>query len=83
VRDGKVRWVLADEAGAGAGGFGRGAQGDGRAGSKAAISAATEACRRVTLSSSAGARSAGGGGGSSAVLYDCDGRAAQLTRLGA
>jgi 4-amino-4-deoxy-L-arabinose transferase-like glycosyltransferase len=83
VRDGKIRWVLADEAGAGAGGFGRGVPGDGRAGSKAAISAATDACRRVTLPASAGAGSAGGGGASSAVLYDCSGRAAQLTRVGA
>jgi hypothetical protein len=81
VRNGKIRWVLADEAGAG--GFGRGVPGDGRAGSKAAISAASEACRRVTLSSSAGVESAAGGGASSAVLYDCSGRAAQLTRLGA
>jgi 4-amino-4-deoxy-L-arabinose transferase-like glycosyltransferase len=83
VRDGKIRWVLADEAGARGAGPGRGLPGDGRAGSKAAISAASEACRRVTLHSSAAAGLSVPGGASSAVLYDCGGRAAQLTRLGA
>lgn len=74
VREGRIRWVLGEEASAG-GGFGRGAPGDGRAGSKAAISAAARACRRVTVTS-------GSEGGASAVLYDCSGRAAELARLG-
>jgi 4-amino-4-deoxy-L-arabinose transferase-like glycosyltransferase len=80
VRDGKIRWVLDEEtSGAGTAGFGRGAPGDGRAGSKVAIAAAAKACLRVTIPGG----STGSQGSASAVLYDCRGRSAELARLGA
>jgi 4-amino-4-deoxy-L-arabinose transferase-like glycosyltransferase len=80
VRDGKIRWVLDEETAANATArFGRGAPGDGRAGSKAAIAAAAKACLRVTVPG----ESTGTQGSASAVLYDCRGRSAELARLGA
>jgi hypothetical protein len=81
VRDGKIRWVLDEETSGGAGsvGFGRGAPGDGRAGSKLAIAAAAKACLRVMVPG----ESTGTQGSASAVLYDCRGRSAELARLGA
>jgi 4-amino-4-deoxy-L-arabinose transferase-like glycosyltransferase len=59
VRAGRLRWILSD----GTGGFG--APGDSRAGSRAAIAAATKVCRRVTVSSQV-------------TMYDCRGKAAAL-----
>jgi 4-amino-4-deoxy-L-arabinose transferase-like glycosyltransferase len=80
VRDGKIRWVLDEEtAGNATARFGRGAPGDGRAGSKVAIAAAAKACLRVTVPG----ESTGTQGSASAVLYDCRGRSAELARLGA
>jgi 4-amino-4-deoxy-L-arabinose transferase-like glycosyltransferase len=80
VRDGKIRWVLDEEtSGNATAGFGRGAPGDGRAGSKVAIAAAAKACLRVTVPG----ESTGTQGSASAVLYDCRGRSAELARLGA
>jgi hypothetical protein len=72
VREGKIRWVLDEEtSGTGsAAGFGRGAPGDGRAGSKVAIAAVGKACLRVTLPGV----SSGSQGSATAVLYDCRGR---------
>jgi 4-amino-4-deoxy-L-arabinose transferase-like glycosyltransferase len=74
----KIRWVLGESS---SGLIGS----DGRAGSKAAMSAVAKACTRVTLESasssqvSAGSSSGGAGGG---TLYDCQGRAAELQRAG-
>jgi 4-amino-4-deoxy-L-arabinose transferase-like glycosyltransferase len=80
VREGKIRWVLDEEtSGVGTAGFGRGAPGDGRAGSKVAIAAAAKACLRVTVPG----QSTASQGSASAVLYDCHRRSAELARLGA
>jgi hypothetical protein len=83
VGAGRIRWVLADQAGAG---FGGGLPGDTRAGSKAAMTAVAQACRSVTLPASAsasgtGAASRAGGtrGAATSTLYDCQGRAAALS----
>ena len=80
VRAGKIRWVLAEEAG---GQGGPGLPGDTRVGAKTAMAAVAKACERVTLSSAtAGAsgtsETAGGGTGAEATLYDCRGRSAAL-----
>jgi 4-amino-4-deoxy-L-arabinose transferase-like glycosyltransferase len=94
VRNGKIRWVLgeggadATATGPTAGGFGgaRGVPRDSRQGSKKAIAAAEQACRRVTLpggSETEGEALFGSQGSGSAVLYDCSGRAAELERVGA
>jgi 4-amino-4-deoxy-L-arabinose transferase-like glycosyltransferase len=65
VAAGKIRWVLAGPSGAGAGvGAGR-LPGDTRKGSSVAIAAAEKVCRKVTVGTS--------------TLYDCQGRAAQLS----
>jgi len=83
VREGRIRWVLGEGA-SGAGGFAAGFGGDGRQGSRVAISAAEKACRRVTLESSSEEEDGLlGGGSSSTVLYDCRGRAAALSSAGA
>jgi 4-amino-4-deoxy-L-arabinose transferase-like glycosyltransferase len=67
-----IRWVLADQGGAGSARL----PGDTRAGSRAALAAVAKACTAVKLSSG----SAGSAGGTSTVtLYDCRGRAAALT----
>ncbi len=76
VAKGKIRWVL-DESGGG------GVPADGRKGSKAAMAAAVQVCRRVTLGEGESASTSGGFGGGSATLYDCSGRAAAMARLGA
>ena len=78
VAAGKIRWVL-DEGSSG--GFGGGLGGDGRAGSKAAMAAAATACVAVSVSSASGAGGESTSGSSSGTLYDCQGRAAQLSRL--
>jgi 4-amino-4-deoxy-L-arabinose transferase-like glycosyltransferase len=88
VRSGTIRWVLAERTGAQGG---PGLPGDTRAGSKAAMTAVTKACRKVSLttssatvtssatSGSGGGTLAGGNSGSAASsLYDCQGRAAAL-----
>jgi 4-amino-4-deoxy-L-arabinose transferase-like glycosyltransferase len=76
VRAGSIRWVLAEQAGTQAG---PGLPGDARAGSKAAIKAVTEACRKVTLTAgSRAARSSVAGGSVASSLYDCQGRAGAL-----
>jgi 4-amino-4-deoxy-L-arabinose transferase-like glycosyltransferase len=83
VRSGKIRWVLAEETG-GFGGRG-GLPGDNRVGAKKAISAVEQACRKVTVSSSAAASGTEGGGESvatsAATLYDCRGDAGALAAL--
>jgi 4-amino-4-deoxy-L-arabinose transferase-like glycosyltransferase len=78
VRSGAIRWVLAEAAGAGAGGVPR-LRGDTRAGSRAAISAVAKACRAVQVPTSSS--SAGSGEGSSTTIYDCAGRAQALGGL--
>ncbi len=85
VSEGRIRWVLGEaSAGAASSGFGgsRSLPGDGRQGSKKAIAAAQRACVRVTLSTGSEASGAGATGGA-AVLYDCGGRAGELSRAGA
>ena len=67
VRDGKIRWVLAEQGGA-AGGGPRLA-GDTRVGSKVAMAAVAKECKAVTISTTSE---------SSGKLYDCQGRAAAL-----
>ncbi len=88
VREGHIRWVLGEAsstATAAGGGFGgRGLPGDSRQGSRKAIAAAEQVCKRVTVSSGSAARgaaTASGTGASATVLYDCSGRAAALARL--
>jgi 4-amino-4-deoxy-L-arabinose transferase-like glycosyltransferase len=79
VRSGAIRWVLVSQTG---GGFGAGAPGDTRTGSKAAMDAVAKVCRQVTLpatSSSTGAA----GSGAAAALYDCQGSSAALEAAGA
>ncbi len=82
VRAGKIRWVLADQGGAGLGG---GLPGDTRTGLENRDGAVAKACKAVTLpSSAAGSESAangvrrGSGSSSAGTLYDCQGRAAAL-----
>ncbi|HEX3911657.1 MAG TPA: glycosyltransferase family 39 protein [Solirubrobacteraceae bacterium] len=92
VESGAIRWVLAEQTGSFGGG---GMPGDTRAGSKAAMTAVTKACRKVTLTTSATAASGAAGetgsgatgtataaasGGSS--LYDCQGQAQALESAG-
>jgi hypothetical protein len=88
VREGKIRWVLAEQGGLGGG---AGVPGDTRAGSRTAMTAVARACRAVALPTStstsaatggagteAGVRAAGGAGGAG-TLYDCEGRAGALS----
>jgi 4-amino-4-deoxy-L-arabinose transferase-like glycosyltransferase len=85
VSAGKIRWVVADQSGTGVGGL----PGDTRTGSRTAMTAVAEACRKVTLSSSASTTASattGGGaraGSSAGTLYDCQGRAAALASAAA
>jgi 4-amino-4-deoxy-L-arabinose transferase-like glycosyltransferase len=53
VSSGAIRWVLVEQSGLGGGRGAQGLAGDTRAGSKAAMSAAAKACKRVALSTSA------------------------------
>jgi 4-amino-4-deoxy-L-arabinose transferase-like glycosyltransferase len=64
VRAGKIRWVLSE----GSQASGPRLAGDTREGSKKAIAAVTQACKKVTLTSSDGED----------TLYDCSGRAVAL-----
>jgi 4-amino-4-deoxy-L-arabinose transferase-like glycosyltransferase len=76
----RIRWVVGEQSGlAGAGGR---LPGDTRTGSKTAISAVEQACRKVTLPGTSTATSAGTGTTSASTLYDCQGRAAQLASAG-
>jgi hypothetical protein len=78
VRDGKIRWVLAEAQGVRVRGGG-GLPGDTRAGAKAAIAAVEKSCRRVTLTgTSASTTEASGGTAGAGALYDCQGRAGRL-----
>jgi len=81
VRSGKIRWVLSEALGAGAGA--PRLRGDTRAGSRAAMAAVTKGCRVVTLPASAGAGGSGSRALSSGTLYDCRGRASSLLSAGA
>ena len=77
VGAGAVRWVLVEPSRAqGAGG--PSLPGDTRAGSKAAMSAVTKACVRISLAAGSGAAAEAASGGASNSLYDCQGRAAAL-----
>ncbi|HTD07628.1 MAG TPA: glycosyltransferase family 39 protein [Solirubrobacteraceae bacterium] len=87
VREGKIRWVLAEQSG----GFGGNTPGETRVGSKPAMAAAVKACQAVTLSTRAstgtgtfGAASATSTStaASAGKLYDCQGDAAALAALG-
>ncbi len=92
VRSGAIRWVLGEQSGTQS--F-RGLPGDTRAGSKAAITAVEQACKKVTLST--GAANAGGGtvgtdatssgtgstvSSTSTSLFDCQGHADALADAG-
>ena len=79
---GAIRWVLAEE-----GGAGPRLPGDTRKGSQAAISAVAKECRAVALPAAAPSASAGGAGrtlsaSSEGTLYDCRGRSQQLLSAG-
>ena len=80
----RIRWVVGEQRATRSGGL----PGDTRTGSKTAMAAVAEVCRKVTLSSSASSTTAaatgGGAGASSATttLYDCQGRAAALASAG-
>ncbi len=63
VREGRLRWVIDDGSGQGAG-----VPGDSRTGSQAAINVVAKTCRAVTLSSS----------GTTGQMYDCLGRSAAI-----
>jgi hypothetical protein len=76
VRSGRIRWVLGEESGGGLSGR---LPGDTRTGSKTAMAAVTQACRRVTLPTSA----AGSTTRTAGSLYDCEGRVAALMSAGA
>jgi 4-amino-4-deoxy-L-arabinose transferase-like glycosyltransferase len=78
VSRGQIRWVLAE----GTGSSGPRLPGDTRQGSRRAMTAVTQACTKVTLSSSAtgGEAQATGGQGGEGALYDCRGHAAALAR---
>jgi hypothetical protein len=81
VRSGKIRWVLGEQTGGPGGGMRL--PGDTRAGSRAALAAVASACRAVMLPASATAtagRSGASGGAATTTLYDCQGRAQQLSR---
>jgi 4-amino-4-deoxy-L-arabinose transferase-like glycosyltransferase len=78
VGAGRIRWVVGEQSAAGAG-FGGRLPGDTRAGSKAALSAVAQACRKVTLPGTGTGSSAASAG----ALYDCQGHAAQLASAGA
>ncbi len=60
VRSGHLRWLIVNSTGGGR------LPGDTRTGSQSALSAATQACRKVTISSTSGSES---------LMYDCLGRA--------
>jgi 4-amino-4-deoxy-L-arabinose transferase-like glycosyltransferase len=75
VSSGAIRWVLVEQSGFGATGRGAGAPGDTRAGSKAAMSAAAKACKRVALSAGAN-ETAGAGGAEAASLFSSESTAA-------
>jgi 4-amino-4-deoxy-L-arabinose transferase-like glycosyltransferase len=70
VSSGQIRWVLDEEGSGGSGGFQ--APAETRPGAKAAMAAAARACQLVNTGS---ATTAG-------TLYDCQGRAAALSRAG-
>ena len=85
VREGRIRWILGEGSTSSGLGAGRGLPGDGRQGSRKAIAAAESACRRVTLSSASGEEGSQSPAtviSGSTTLYDCQGRAAELARLG-
>jgi 4-amino-4-deoxy-L-arabinose transferase-like glycosyltransferase len=80
VSSGKIRWALAEEQSGAPGGA---IASDRRAGSRAAFAAVAQACRRVSLPTSSNAAAGASRRAGTAVLYDCRGRGAELSRLGA
>jgi 4-amino-4-deoxy-L-arabinose transferase-like glycosyltransferase len=82
VRSGAIRWVLAEQVGAGPR-----LPGDTRTGSQAAISAVAKACRAVSLPTRASSATEGAAGltpstSGEGTLYDCRGRSQQLLSAG-
>ena len=71
VKAGRLRWIVADN-----GGDFRAPQ-DTRQGSRAAISAAEKACRRVVIKTASGSASSS----SSTTIYDCLGRANAIAAI--
>jgi 4-amino-4-deoxy-L-arabinose transferase-like glycosyltransferase len=67
VRDGRLRWILADSQGGGIGGSG-GLRGDSRQGSVAALAIAEKVGRKVTFTA----------GGTQVTMYDLHGRASAI-----
>jgi len=74
VRDGHIRWVVAERGGSQGGPH---LAGDTRTGSKTAMGAVAKACTAVKLSTST-STAAGSRTSSEGSLYDCQGRAAAL-----
>ncbi|HEX4482761.1 MAG TPA: glycosyltransferase family 39 protein [Solirubrobacteraceae bacterium] len=68
VGSGAIRWVLVEQSGVGGGRGAQGLAGDTRAGSKAAMSAAAKACRRVTLSTDTGETASAGAAGTTSLF---------------
>jgi 4-amino-4-deoxy-L-arabinose transferase-like glycosyltransferase len=83
VRSGKIRWVLAElrTPPTRAAGL-RGVPGDTRVGARPAMAAVARACQRVTLPVGAGAAASAGARSLVSSLYDCRGRASELTSTG-
>jgi hypothetical protein len=81
VRDGKIRWVLAEQGGASGGG--PRLAGDTRQGSKVAMAAVAKVCTAVSISAKSSTTANSGAGGSSSTLYDCEGHTAALLAAGA
>ena len=76
VRDGHIRWVVAEQGGSQGGPR---LAGDTRTGSKAAMTAVAKVCTAAKLSTSTSTSTAAGSRTSSeGSLYDCQGRAAAL-----
>ncbi|HEY2603599.1 MAG TPA: glycosyltransferase family 39 protein [Thermoleophilaceae bacterium] len=75
VRDGRIRWVLAD--GSGSLGFGR----DGRVGSSELMAAVAKVCTKVPSSAYSSSSSTGSTSTTGATLYDCLGKANALLAL--
>ena len=82
VRSGAIRWVLAEQVGAGPR-----LPGDTRKGSQAAISVVAKACHAVSLPTGASSATEGAAGltpstSGEGTLYDCRGRSQELLSAG-
>jgi len=78
VRAGRIRWVLDDQGGQGAGPR---LPGDTRTGSRTALDAVAAACQKVSIAASAASTAKSAEASRSNTLYDCQGRTQQLLAL--